>query len=283
MATTAVERPKTRSDLAQLAGRGPFSFIAVLAGVLIGYATFALLLGAAAAILRGNGWQLDLSENWGDLSSRGGLLLGALLFVSYLFAGYIAGRMAWRRGAAHGLLVVFGSILLVAVAAALLQTFTKPDDVEGITDALKSFGVPTTAEDWGNVGPVVWVASVVGMVLGSVVGGLLGERWFTRVSRGALDAEIDIRERLEASSERLAPIEDAPIEDGGRTKDGNGHQTRTGSGNRGAADVTDFDSMSKEELYHRAQEQEIPGRSQMSKEELAAALKKQERRSLQKH
>ena len=100
MAMTAVEKSKTRSDLAQLAGRGPFSLIAMLAGVLVGYATFALLLGGAVAILRGNGSQLDLSENWGDLSNRGGLLLGGLLFLAYLLGGYIAGRMAWRRGAA---------------------------------------------------------------------------------------------------------------------------------------------------------------------------------------
>jgi hypothetical protein len=251
MATTAVEKPKTRSDLAQLAGRGPFSLFSTLAGVLVCYAMFALLLAGAVAILRGNGSQLDLSENWGDLSNRGGLLLGALLFVSYLFAGYIAGRMAWRRGAAHGLLVFFGSILLVGVAAALLHTFTKPDDVEGVTDALKSFGVPTTGGDWGNVGPVVWVASLAGMLLGSVLGGMIGERWFTRVSRRALDAEIDLRERMAAS------------------KAGNGHRARTGNG---TADDVNVDGMTKEELYQIAQERDIPGRSHMSKEELKEAM-----------
>jgi hypothetical protein len=33
--------------------------------------------------------------------------------------------------------------------------------------------------------------------------------------------------------------------------------------------------MSREELYHRAQEQDIPGRSHMTKEELKEALQKQ--------
>jgi hypothetical protein len=259
MATTAVEKPKTRSDLAQLAGKGPFSFIAMLAGVLVGYATFALLLGGTVAILRGNDARLDLSENWSDLSATGGLLLGGLLFASYLLASYIAGRMAWRRGAVHGVLVVLASILVVGVAAVLLRALTQPDDVEGITDALKSFGVPTTMDEWGSVGPVVWVASLGGMLLGSVLGGMLGERWFTRVSRQAIDAEIDIRERMEATNERLAPTEDA------RHGDGNGHKP----------DVVELDSLSKEELYHLAQEEDIPGRSQMSKEQLAAALREQ--------
>ena len=191
MATTAVEKSKTRSDLAQLAGRGPFSFIAMLAGVLVGYATFAILLGGAVAVLRGNESQLDLSENWGDLSTRGGLLLGGLLFVAFLLGGYIAGRMAWRRGAAHGVFVVLGSVLVVAIAAGLLRVLTQPDDVKGITEALERFGVPTTATDWGNVAPVTWVAALGGMLLGSVFGGLLGERWFTKVSRRALSAEVD--------------------------------------------------------------------------------------------
>ena len=270
MATTAVEKSKTRSDLAQLAGRGPFSLLSMLAGVLVGYAAFALLLGGAVAILRGNGSQLDLSENWGDLSATGGLMLGALLFVSYLVAGYIAGRMAWRRGVAHGVLVFLGSILLVGVAAALLRVLTQPEDVEGITDALKSFGVPTTAEEWGSVGPVLWVATLVGMFLGSVLGGMLGERWFTKVSRRALDAEVDLRERMEASNERLAPVGDAPTEGDG---DGNGHRVRTGNDARRSEDAIDVDAMSKEELYELAQERDLPGRSHMTKEELAAALK----------
>ena len=262
MATTAAEKPKTRSDLAQLAGRGPFSLISMLAGVLVGYAAFSLLLGGAVAILRGNESQLDLSENWGDLSARGGLLLGGLLFVAYLLGGYIAGRMGWRRGAAHGVLVFLGSIVLVGVAATLVRVMTQPEDVKGITEALQSFGVPTTAKEWGDLGAVTWVASLGGMLLGSVLGGMLGERWFTKVSRGALDAEVDLRERKAASTA------------------GNGHKAGNGDATNGEGAV-DVDGLSKEELYHLAQEQDLPGRSQMSKDELAAALKKQQR-ALQK-
>ncbi len=266
MATTAVEKPKTRSDLAQLAGRGPFSLIAMLAGMLIGYGMFFLLLGGSVAILRSNGSQLDLSENWGDLSNRGGLLLGALLFVSYLLAGYIAGRMAWRRGAAHGGLVFLGSILVIGVVAALLRTVTQPEDVEGIVEALQRFGVPTTGEEWRDVGPVVWVASIGGMLLGSVLGGILGERWFTKVSRGALEAELDLRERMAA------------------TTAGNGHKVLVADDRDAAVEVADVkvddvkvdevnvDELSKEELYQRAQERDIPGRSHMNKEELKEAL-----------
>lgn len=280
MATTAVEKSKTRSDLAQLAGRGPFSVISMLAGVLVGYATFALLLAGAVGILRGNESRLDLSEGWGELSARGGLLLGGLLFGSYLLAGYMAGRMAWRRGAAHGVLVFLGSVLVIGVAAALIRTLTSSDDVKGIVEALQRFGVPTTSDEWGAVSAVTWVATFGGMLLGSVLGGILGERWFTKVSRRALDAELDLRERVEASDERLAPVGTGPAQDDGDRDGhgrgnghGNGTRSRSGNGSRRAEEI-DLDAMSKEELYARAQEEDIPGRSQMTKEELAAALKK---------
>lgn len=280
MATTAVEKSKTRSDLAQLAGRGPFSTVAVLAGVLVGYSVFALLLAGAVAILRANGSTLDLSENWSDLGNRGGLLLGGLLFASYLFAGYITGRMAWRRGAAHGLLLVLGSMILVGVAAGLLAVLTQPDDVRGITDSLRSFGVPTTGEEWRNVSPVVLVASLGGMLLGAVAGGAIGERWFTKVSRRAINAELDLRDRLQVDDDpELVAVHDstAKVE----KNDGNGRRPRTGTADD-EPEVIELDALNKDELYHLAQEEDIPGRSQMTKEQLAEALRKQRPDTLQR-
>jgi hypothetical protein len=281
MATTAVEKSKTRSDLAQLAGRGPFSAVAILAGVLVGYSVFALLLGGAVAILRADGSTLDLSENWSDLGNRGGLLLGGLLFVSYLLAGYITGRMAWRRGAAHGLLLVLGSIILVAVAAGLLAALTQPEDVKGITDSLRSFGVPTTGEEWRSVGPVVLVASLGGMLLGALAGGVIGERWFTKVSRRAIDAELDLRDRLEVDDEHELVSTDDRVAKAEQRGDGNGHRARTGSTDD-EPEVIELDSLNKDELYHLAQEEDIAGRSLMTKEQLADALGKQRPDTLQR-
>ena len=77
-------------------------------------------------------------------------------------------------------------------------------------------------------------------------------RWYTKVSRRVLVAEaagageIDVRERRAVAS-----------------NGSNGH------------DASDLDELSKEELYQRAQQQDIPGRSQMNKEELKEALQHQ--------
>lgn len=260
MATTAAEQSKTRSDLAQLAGAGPISLISILAGVLVGYATFALLLGSAIGVLSHRGSDLKLTEGWDSLSTRGGILLGVLLFASYLLAGYMAGRMAWRRGIAHGIGIFVGSIVVVGAVALLVRNLAKGDDVKAVSEALRGFGIPTTRKEWGNVGTAVGVLSLGGMLLGSVLGGLLGERWFTRVSRRATAAEIDVRERLAATNETRRVS---------RRKNGHGRH------NDHKAETVEYDELTKEELYQRAQEEDIPGRSQMTKDELKDALQKQ--------
>jgi hypothetical protein len=278
MATTAAEHSRTRADLAQLAGAGPLSPISVLAGVLVGYATFALLLGGAVAVLHHQGSKLDLTGSWDTVGRRGGLLLGGLLFLSYLLAGYVAGRMAWRRGILHGIGVFVGSILVVGAVALLVRSLTKAKDVKTVTEALRSFGVPTTREEWRHVGSFAGIASLGGMLLGSVLGGFLGEHWYTKVSRRAQAAEVDVRERLAATNEtRSRATDESETRSRAANGNGNGHGRGNGHGNghgRRARRVKaeDLDELSKEELYEVAQALDIPGRSQMTKEELKEAL-----------
>ena len=70
MATTAAEQAKTRSDLAQLAGMGPFSLFATLGGVLVGYAMSALLIAGAAAVLQHNDSSIDLTQPWDSARNK---------------------------------------------------------------------------------------------------------------------------------------------------------------------------------------------------------------------
>lgn len=235
--TTAVEGRKHRRELTRLAGTGPVSFIAMLAGVLVGYASFALLAGIGAAVLVRNGSRTDLTASWESFGTRGAVAVGGLLFLSYLLAGYVAGRAAWRRGLVHGLGVAAGSVVIVGAVGLFVRSVATPDAVAKVSDALRSFGIPTTRAEWGQAGSLVGLASLAAMVAGSVLGGLAGERWYTKVSRRLERAEA---EALEA---RYPPLEEI-----------------------------DIDALSRDELYQRAQAEEIPGRSQMSKDELKSAL-----------
>jgi hypothetical protein len=241
MGTTATEQPKTRSKLARMAGIGPVSPVSILGGVLVGYAAFGILLGAAAALLHHRSSTMDPTQGWEKLGPGGGVLIGVLLFLAYLLAGYMAGRMAWRQGILHGIGVFLGSLVVGAVIVGVVKAVTTPKDVKAITDALHDFGIPTTRNGWRQVDSVLPIASVVGMFLGSVLGAVAGERWYTRISRRVLVAEageIDVREPHSHT-------------------------------------VVVADDLTKDELYHRAQELDIPGRSQMNKEELKEALQKQ--------
>ncbi|HZQ76738.1 MAG TPA: hypothetical protein VFE55_05375 [Acidimicrobiia bacterium] len=269
MGTTATERPQTRSKLARMAGIGPVSPVSILGGLLVGYATFGILLAAAVALLQGRSSTFDLTQGWEKLGAGGGILIGVLLFFAYLLAGYMTGRMAWRQGVLHGIGVFVGSLVVGAVIVAVVRAVTTPKDVKAISDALHSFGIPTTRSKWRDVNSVLPIASVVGMFLGSVLGAVAGERWYTRISRRVLTAEageVDVRE----SHSHAAVAEHSAAETNG-ARNGNGAR----KGNGADADTDDIDDLTKDELYQRAQEADIPGRSQMNKEELKEALQKQ--------
>ena len=85
---------------------GAVSAASALAGKLVAFGATVLLLALAAAAATGAGLEVDLqTDSWRDAGVTGGAILAGVLFVSYLFAGYTAGRMARRRGVLHGLMV----------------------------------------------------------------------------------------------------------------------------------------------------------------------------------
>ncbi|HEX2064364.1 MAG TPA: hypothetical protein VHE80_08080, partial [Acidimicrobiales bacterium] len=132
-----------------------------------------------------------------------------VLLLCYLLGGYVAGRMARRAGATNGFLVfVLGVVVAVGVTG-LVNVFTDGDD---ILANLRNVGVPTSGDEWGDVGTVAGIGSLVAMLVGAVFGGSLGERWHGKLVTRALDpgigpaaearqAEIDARERA-ADEER---------------------------------------------------------------------------------
>ena len=176
MATTVVKKSKARPGLVQSARMGPFSLFTAVAGAVVGGLAFAGLVAGTKAVLERNDSSIDLSQAWDGLGRRSALVLAGLMFLSYLLAAFVAGRIAWRRG---------------------------------------------------------WL-------------------------RG-LSAEIDLRDRIEADAVSASQAEgttDSPPD-----SDSN-------------FDV-DIDGLNKEELYGMAQELDIAGRSQMTKEALARSVRRE--------
>ena len=185
---TIVENRQDRLALAEDAGWGRISATSVAAGILVGYGAFAILAGLTAAVLGALDVNVDLTG--ADLrrtGTVGGIVLGAVLFLSWYFGAYTAGRMARRAGATHGVVVFFiGVLVAVAVAAAVEALGATGDVVAG----LERLGVPTTAEQWSDIGTVAGIASLVGMLAGCLLGGAAGERWHSKLLTRALDPKV---------------------------------------------------------------------------------------------
>lgn len=196
----AAETRGDRVALAHNAGMGRVSLVSVLAGVLVAYGTFAVLLAVAAAAAESAGLDTNLTaDQWRAVGPTGLGILAGLLFVCYLFGGYVAGRMARRAGVTNGVLVFVVGVLVAAGVAGLVNVFTDADDV---LRNLRSLGIPTSGDEWRALGTVAGAGALACMLLGAVIGGALGDRWHTKLLLRAADPSIGPAAEARAAVER---------------------------------------------------------------------------------
>lgn len=202
MATRAeIETRRDRNALVADAGYNRLSLPSIVAGVLCAYGAFAVLAGLTVGVVEAADVDIDVSSQWRDLGVAGGLVVAGLLFLSYLFGGYVAGRMARRSGALHGAGVFLLGVVLVAGAAALARQLGGAD-VAGSN--LRDLGVPTTGSEWGDIATVAGLASLAAMLLGGLLGGSLGERWHAKLLSRALDPRVGAEAEAVRDAERRA-------------------------------------------------------------------------------
>ena len=186
--TNAAESGSDRVALAKDAGMGRVSLFGVLAGTLVAYGAFLVLVSIVAAVANA----LDVTDeiatlNWEELGATSGLIVAGVLLLSYLFGGYVAGRMARRAGALNGFLVFVLGVLIVVGVSLLINLATDGDD---ISRNFRTAGIPTSGEEWGDAGTVAGIASLIAILIGPVLGGILGERWHAKLVRRALDPTV---------------------------------------------------------------------------------------------
>jgi hypothetical protein len=201
-----VETGRDRKALVADAGFGRLSFASAAAGVLTAYGAFAVLAGLVAGIIDAANVDIDLTSQWDDLGLGGGLVVAGLLLISYLFGGYVAGRMARRAGTLHGVAVFILGVAVVALAAFIAR---QAGGADAAIENLRDLGVPTTGSEWADIATVAGIASLAGMLLGAVVGGAMGERWHTKLIARALDPRIG----SEAEALREAEVRAAEAEE----------------------------------------------------------------------
>jgi hypothetical protein len=181
------ESPQHRASLAREAGLSRLSFPSILAGVLVAYGAFAVLAALVGTVAAAIGLNTDLNRNdWATLGVGSAIAIALVLLMAYLFGGYVAGRMARRAGLLNGLAVFLLALLLVAVVGAVAASKA---DAETIGSNLRSLGIPTTGSEWGKAGTVAGIGSLAAMLLGALLGGVLGERWHSKLTRRAVSGK----------------------------------------------------------------------------------------------
>jgi hypothetical protein len=190
---------RVHRETAQEAGFGTISPLSVAAGVVSAYGAFAIVAAIVGAVL--SRADVDTEFRTDDFTSSGAvaaLASAVVLFLAYLFGGYVAGRMARRAGVLHGVLVFVTSIVIGAIVGGVVSAIADSSQIE---DNLRSIGIPTTWDQVSDVAVAGVIVSLVAVLLGSLVGGMLGERWHTKLARRVADPTIgpaaERRERIE--------------------------------------------------------------------------------------
>jgi hypothetical protein len=154
---------------------------------------FAIVLGAAFSTVAGLllvpfGLTPDLSGGQIGASGITGLaLLGVLIFLTYFFGGYVAGRLARFDGGRNGAMVLvwtFIVVLILALAALVFSGFLPDAAAEGIANLVgRIVSTARSLAGAGVVGMVTALAAVLIALLGGFLGGRLGSRYHTQIDR----------------------------------------------------------------------------------------------------
>jgi hypothetical protein len=154
---------------------------------------FAIVLGAlfsavAGLVLIPFGITPDLSGGQIGASVITGLaLLGVLIFLTFFFGGYVAGRLARFDGGRNGAMVVVWMLIvfvILALAAAIFSGFLPAGIAEVLANLLDR--IVSTADNLagaGVVGLVTAAAALLLAFLGGSLGGRMGSRYHAEIDR----------------------------------------------------------------------------------------------------
>lgn len=196
--------------IAHDAGLSGLSVTSVLAGVVTAYGTFAIVAAVVGAALSGSGVETDFRTNdWTGSGAVAALASAVTLLVAYLAGGYVAGRMARRNATMHGIAVFLLSLIAGAVVGAVIGLVQDNDELKS---NLQSIGVPINTDQISGVAIAGAVASLAAILVGSVVGAQLGERWHTKLSSRVADSEYGTEAELRARAEREPELRERRVE-----------------------------------------------------------------------
>ncbi len=155
------------------------SFVGCLIAVLTGLASLAL----AGLVLVPLGFTLNLAgREIGTAIITGLVVVGLVLFLAYLFGGYVAGRMARFDGGRNGMMSVAWSLALVLLVA-VVGSFLPGRFFDVLQEFVQNTVLPTVGglTELGLAGAGIIVGALLLALLGGFLGGRLGTRYHAGV------------------------------------------------------------------------------------------------------
>ncbi|ABG04092.1 hypothetical protein Rxyl_1126 [Rubrobacter xylanophilus DSM 9941] len=151
---------------------------------------FAAVCGAFFSLVGGlvlgpfGGVDLSGASQLGPAAITGLAILALLIFVTYLFGGYVAGRLARFDGGRNGALTVLFTAV-VAVLLVVVGGFLPGAAGEAVRDLIQGTVMPALGgvAGAGAVGLAVLAGAVVVALLGGILGGRLGSRYHSQIDR----------------------------------------------------------------------------------------------------
>jgi hypothetical protein len=153
---------------------------AIVAGVV-----FSVIAGLVLAPL---GFSVELGGEIGAAAVTGLVLVGILVFLTYFFGGYVAGRLARFDGGRNGAMLLLWSgvtVLVLALVNAILASFLPSTISDEINNFIQNQLLSTigSLSQLGVVGVVVFVGALLLALLGGFLGGRLGSRYHAEIDR----------------------------------------------------------------------------------------------------
>ena len=156
---------------------------------------FSLVLGAVFSSVTGLllvpfGFSPDFSDGQLGASVITGLaVLAVLIFLTYFFGGYVAGRLARFDGGRNGAMVLawtFIVVLILTLVAVVFKGFLPDGIAAGVVNLAQA--TASTLSDLSGAGVAGIVAAsgaVLVALLGGFFGGRLGSRYHTEIDRAS--------------------------------------------------------------------------------------------------
>src|SRR5215213_4645638 len=154
--------------------------------VLVAGALLSLVVGLVLVPL---GISPDLAgAELGAAAITGLVLVAILVFLTYFFGGYVAGRLARFDGGRNGAMLLLWTgvtVLVLALINAVLSGFLPEGISEDIDNLIQNFLFSTIGglSGLGIAGVLIFVGALLVALLGGFLGGRLGSRYHAEIDR----------------------------------------------------------------------------------------------------